>query len=193
MSRGHKQGHCIAHQVPFGALIYFAPTPRTGEPHKPPFQGENILGLLLGYEFHPGGLFAGRYRVLEWEQLRIQPQLVPRRSAIQFVDTVFPSTQKDWYFPLGVLAKRRAEGLTDEIWNATLDELRVKMGAIGPEGGVRSSDLAPEDMNPDAPRRPLQEEPFIRADEIAHVVPRGLVLQLLLPRGVPHGGGGGGE
>ena len=112
-NRRHRQGHCRAHQIPFGALIYFAPIPRTGVPGKPPFKPKNVLGLFLGYEFHPGGLFAGRYRMLEWEQLRIQPQLVPRRSAIQFVDTVFPSTKKEWYFPLGrarQTASRRAYG-----------------------------------------------------------------------------------
>ena len=89
-NRRHGTGHCRAYQVPFGALIYFAPTPRTGAPGRPPFKGKNVLGLFLGYEFHPGGHWAGSYRVLDWEQMRGYPQLKPRRSVIQYVDTSSP-------------------------------------------------------------------------------------------------------
>ena len=49
-------------------------------------------------------------------------------------------------FPLGALAKRRAKGLTDEIWNATLDEFRAKIAEISiNSGGV----LRPVDMDLD--------------------------------------------
>ena len=87
-NKRHNNGHCRAIQVPFGALIAFAPTPRAGK--QPAFEPKNKLGLFLGYEFHSGGLWSGGYRVLVWSQIKHEPNLPPNKATIQFVESIFP-------------------------------------------------------------------------------------------------------
>ena len=95
-NKRHNSGKCQAIEIPLGALILYAPTPTAGK--SPGFAPKNRYGLFLGYDFHPGGLFAGMYRVLKWESVRSNPRLMPSSATIQSVDSIFPSTKKDWYF-----------------------------------------------------------------------------------------------
>ena len=71
-NRRHQQGHLSdrTFEIPFGALIRFAPTPRGGDV-KSAFAEKNGLGLFLGYRFHPGGLFSGKFEVAVWDELKV--------------------------------------------------------------------------------------------------------------------------
>merc|ERR1712015_526478 len=90
-------------------------------------------GLVLGYDFHPGGLWSGRYRVLSWEKMRQNPELKPNQAIIQYVDTVFPSAHKKWYFPLGVLKRNHQEGMLEEKWKLSATELRQRLADLTAE------------------------------------------------------------
>ena len=97
---------------------------------------------MLGYDFHPGGLWAGRYRVLSWKKMRENPELTPNKATIQYVDSVFPSTCKRWYFPLGILRRNHEEGMLEEMWKLSVTELRQRMADLAAEWD--SSQPAPE-------------------------------------------------
>ena len=94
--RRHRTGKCQAIEIPFGALILYAPTPTASK--APGFAPKNHYGLMLGYDVHPGGLWAGRYRVLSWEKMRENPELTPNKAIIQYVDSVSHLLRKSGTF-----------------------------------------------------------------------------------------------
>ena len=125
-NKRHRCGKCQAIEIPFGALILYAPTPVAGKP--PAFVPKNQYGLFLGYDFHPGGLWAGRYRVLSWDRMRENPELTPNKAIIQYADSVFPSTKRRWYFPLGVLKRNHQEGMLEEMWKIVNHRISTTYG-----------------------------------------------------------------
>ena len=54
---------CKAKEIPFGALIDFKP-PKSLEKKLPKMGPRGIPGILVGYRTHPGGKWAGDYKII---------------------------------------------------------------------------------------------------------------------------------
>ena len=88
-NRRHKNGHCRALEVPFGAMVIYAPTKKPGK--NPAFAPKNLYGLFLGYDFHPGGSgqagIASLLGISSRETLRWSLSVLRYRALIPFGPT----------------------------------------------------------------------------------------------------------
>ena len=101
--RRHSE-RCRAELIPFGAMVEFMKTPFPQ--NKPaPFSEKATVGLMVGYEVHPGGRWAGDYHVVEYEPLRANPDITFRqmRRHIHRIKEVWMVRDKDRQirYPLG--------------------------------------------------------------------------------------------
>ena len=75
-NRRHKDGHCAAMKIPFGALVTYLPTEDSSRKPKA-FAPKTRDGLFLGYHMHPGGKWSGDYVVVDFGNLRDDPDAEP--------------------------------------------------------------------------------------------------------------------